>query len=85
MHVGIDNAVDGHGAKARNAVNVYLDNVLKESGREAMQREWKRIWTGFVAFATAGIQLPRHRRRGRPSPPAVDDRQNQGFMARKQH
>ena len=55
MHVGIDNAVDGHGAKARNAVNVYLDNVLKESGRAAMQREWQRIWTGFVAFATAGM------------------------------
>ena len=55
MHVGIDNAVDGHGAKARNAVNLYLDNVLKESGSEAMQREWKRIWTGFVAFATAGM------------------------------
>jgi hypothetical protein len=55
MHVGIDNAVDGHGAKARNSVNLYLDDVLKESGREAMQREWKRIWTGFVAFATAGM------------------------------
>src|SRR4029077_6050993 len=55
MHVGIDNAVDGHGAKARNAVNLYLDDVLKESGREAMQREWRRIWIGFVAFATAGM------------------------------
>ncbi|MFZ3358325.1 MAG: LodA/GoxA family CTQ-dependent oxidase [Xanthobacteraceae bacterium] len=55
MHVGIDNAVDGHGAKARNAVNVYLDDILRESGREAMQREWRRIWTGFVAFATAGM------------------------------
>jgi hypothetical protein len=54
MHVGIDNAVDGHGAKARQATELYLDNVLKGSGLEAMQREWKRIWTGFVAFATAG-------------------------------
>ena len=86
MHVGIDNAVDGHGAKARNAVNVYLDNVLRESGREAMQREWKRIWTGFVAFATAGMGLSRHRRRASPHrrPPTID-RQDHDLMARKQH
>jgi Iron-containing redox enzyme len=55
MHVGIDNAVDGHGAKARQAVELYLDNVLKQSGAEAMQREWQRIWAGFVAFAVAGV------------------------------
>jgi hypothetical protein len=85
MHVGIDNAVDGHGAKARNAVNVYLDNVLKESGCEAMQREWKRIWTGFVAFATAGMHYlgiddaVAHRR-----PPTMTDK-IKSLMARKQH
>lgn len=85
MHVGIDNAVDGHGAKARNAVNVYLDNVLKESGNEAMQREWKRIWTGFVAFATAGMNylgiddVLAHRR-----PPTITDK-IKSLMARKQH
>ena len=54
MHVGIDNAVDGHGAKARKAVELYLDDILRQSGRDGMAREWKRIWTGFVAFATAG-------------------------------
>jgi hypothetical protein len=85
MHVGIDNAVDGHGAKARNAVNVYLDNVLKESGRAAMQREWQRIWTGFVAFATAGMNylgidgVVAHRR-----PPSMTDK-IKSLMARKQH
>jgi hypothetical protein len=85
MHVGIDNAVDGHGAKARNAVNVYLDNVLKESGCEAMQREWQRIWTGFVAFATAGMNylgiddVLAHRR-----PPSMTDK-IKSLMARKQH
>ena len=54
MHVGIDNATHGHGAKAREAVAIYLDKVLKESGEQGMQAEWKRIWRGFVAFATAG-------------------------------
>jgi hypothetical protein len=85
MHVGIDNAVDGHGAKARNAVNVYLDNVLKESGGNAMRREWKRIWTGFVAFATAGMHylgiddVLAVRR-----PPTMTDK-IKALMARKQH
>jgi len=54
MHVGIDNASEGHGAKARAAVELYLDEVLKKSGVVAMQEEWKRVWRGFVAFATAG-------------------------------
>jgi hypothetical protein len=54
MHVGIDNATNGHGAKARAAVELYLDQVTKEGGQQAAQREWQRIWRGFVAFASAG-------------------------------
>jgi hypothetical protein len=55
MHVGIDNASEGHGAKAREAVELYLDEALKNGGDAAVQAEWKRIWRGFVAFATAGF------------------------------
>ncbi|MEC4749878.1 LodA/GoxA family CTQ-dependent oxidase [Methylomicrobium sp. Wu6] len=54
MHVGIDNSTHGHGAKAKEATKLYLDGVLKDSGAKAVQEEWKRIWRGFVAFATAG-------------------------------
>jgi hypothetical protein len=54
MHVGIDNASDGHGAKARDAVIAYLDRVLEDGGTLAQQQQWRRIWTGFVAFATVG-------------------------------
>jgi hypothetical protein len=85
MHVGIDNAVDGHGAKARNAVNLYLDNVLKASGREAMQREWTRIWTGFVAFAVAGMDyLGSDDDIAKRRPKTMADK-IQDLMARKQH
>ncbi|MBC2807007.1 iron-containing redox enzyme family protein [Rhizobium ruizarguesonis] len=52
MHVGIDNASDGHGAKARDAVIAYLDRVLEDGGESAQQEQWSRIWRGFVAFAT---------------------------------
>jgi hypothetical protein len=57
MHVGIDNASDGHGARARDAVIAYLDKVLQEGGPVAQQEQWKRIWRGFVAFATTGYDM----------------------------
>jgi hypothetical protein len=50
MHVGIDNAVDGHGAKAKEAVKQYLEQISKTAG-ESVQDQWSRIWRGFVAFA----------------------------------
>ncbi|MBG6077809.1 LodA/GoxA family CTQ-dependent oxidase [Polaromonas sp. CG_9.11] len=54
MHVGIDNATNGHGAKARDAVISYLDRVRHEGGNEAVNEHWERIWRGFVAFAVVG-------------------------------
>jgi L-Lysine epsilon oxidase N-terminal/L-lysine epsilon oxidase C-terminal domain/Iron-containing redox enzyme len=50
MHVGIDNATNGHGAKARDAVLIYLDKVRNEGGEPAVQEHWARVWRGFVAF-----------------------------------
>ena len=50
MHVGIDNATNGHGAKARDAVITYLDRVRDTGGNEAVDEHWARIWRGFVAF-----------------------------------
>jgi hypothetical protein len=54
LHVGIDNAASGHGAKARQAVEWYLDEALARGGDAEVQREWRRIWTGYVAFANSG-------------------------------
>jgi hypothetical protein len=54
MHVGIDNASDGHGAKARRAVQLYLDEIRADSGEQAVQEHWKRIWNGYVAFRATG-------------------------------
>ena len=54
LHVGIDNAAEGHGAKAREAVECYLDQALARGGDAEVQRLWKRIWNGYVAFATTG-------------------------------
>ena len=54
MHIGIDNASEGHGAKAKLAVQQYLDFVRAESGPVEAARQWERIWTGYVAFETTG-------------------------------
>lgn len=77
MHVGIDNAVGGHGYKARRAVELYLDRVLNESGPAAQQQEWKRIWRGFIGFATAG-----YTHEGNGNDAAVANRRPAGILAR---
>lgn len=54
LHVAIDNAAAGHGALAKRAVQRYLTMVRRLSGEEAMQRQWQRVWDGYVAFRTTG-------------------------------
>ncbi len=55
LHVGIDNASSGHGAKAKQAVQLHLDRIRAETGSEdEVQRQWTRIWNGYVAFRITG-------------------------------
>jgi hypothetical protein len=54
LHVGIDNAAEGHGALAKRAVEIFLDRVRSTEGEAAMQTAWERIWTGYVTFGTLG-------------------------------
>lgn len=54
MHVAIDNAATGHGAMARRAVELHLEQTRAEVGEDAMQAQWERVWNGYVAFATTG-------------------------------
>lgn len=57
MHIGIDNAVNGHGRRAADAICLYLENIRLLSGDEAVQRAWRRIWNGFVAFGSLPFGL----------------------------
>jgi L-Lysine epsilon oxidase N-terminal/L-lysine epsilon oxidase C-terminal domain/Iron-containing redox enzyme len=54
MHIGIDNAVDGHGARAAEAIRLYLRVQHGEGGEAAVAAAWRRIWNGFVAFGSIG-------------------------------
>jgi hypothetical protein len=54
MHAAIDNISVGHGALIKGAVKAYLEQRREEGGDEAVAAAWKRIWRGYVAWATAG-------------------------------
>jgi Iron-containing redox enzyme len=52
LHIGIDNAAEGHGAKAKAAVHRFLDEARRRGGDAEVQALFKRILTGYVDFAT---------------------------------
>lgn len=54
LHIGIDNAADGHGAMAKRAVKLYLEDIARAGGEAAMQEAWRRVWRGFLAFGDTG-------------------------------
>ena len=54
LHIGIDNAANGHGAKAKAAVERFLDEARKRGGDAEVQSVWRRIWIGYIAFAKTG-------------------------------
>lgn len=54
MHAAIDNVTAGHGALARQAIELHLDDIQLRSGAAAAQAEWERIWNGYVTWATLG-------------------------------
>jgi L-Lysine epsilon oxidase N-terminal/L-lysine epsilon oxidase C-terminal domain/Iron-containing redox enzyme len=73
MHIGIDNADDGHGALAKQAVQQYLDYVRAKSGEEEAEAQWERIWNGYAAFATTG-DVSNDMQIQRDYPPGVEQR-----------
>ncbi|CAF3326590.1 unnamed protein product [Rotaria sp. Silwood2] len=54
LHTAIDNNVNGHGRYAREAVELYLDQIRETQGDQAVEEHWKRIWTGYVAYGMTG-------------------------------
>ena len=51
LHLAIDNVAEGHGAMATRAVRTYLTTFAYDDER---QRQWRRIWRGYVAFRESG-------------------------------
>lgn len=54
LHVAIDNITAGHGALALQAVKDYLADKREEGGEAAVDLSWRRVWNGYVTWATLG-------------------------------
>jgi Iron-containing redox enzyme len=50
-HLSIDNFSAGHARQSAELIISYLDGVQRNSGGASVQREWRRIWRGYAAFA----------------------------------
>ena len=50
-HLTIDNISAGHTKQAADIIVGYLDEVQRAGGEDAVQREWRRIWRGYAAYA----------------------------------
>jgi hypothetical protein len=57
LHLSIDNLASGHAARAEEAIVLYLDQVRRRDGKEALQTQWKRIWTGYLSLHLAAGRL----------------------------
>ncbi|QAU45676.1 LodA/GoxA family CTQ-dependent oxidase [Bradyrhizobium guangzhouense] len=73
MHIGIDNAVNGHGRRALDAVLLYLQTIQEAGGTDAVNKAWRRIWNGYVAFGQIG-NLGQDLRNLITDPPSLEER-----------
>jgi len=79
LHLSIDNLGNGHAARAREAVILFLDEVRRREGAGAVQAQWRRVWTGYLSLHAAALGLAlgflgrylRHRLVGKPVPQAA--------------
>jgi hypothetical protein len=50
LHNTIDNVSTGHSARAVEAIERYMDDILATHRRDLIQAHWKRVWTGYRAL-----------------------------------
>lgn len=50
MHVTADNPKNGHANDIKNCIPIYLETILSAKGEQEMQREWQKIYQGYVTW-----------------------------------
>jgi len=53
IHISIDNIASGHTALAIKAIQIYLDEISAGLGEQAVDRHWRRIFTGYCSLQSA--------------------------------
>ena len=56
LHVAIDNITSGHGALAKEAIEIYLADKKEEGGDKAVQEHWERVWRGYATWGTVRLR-----------------------------
>ena len=51
LHNTIDNISTGHSAMAAEAIEIYLDDLVRAGDRKIIDAHWERVWTGYRALA----------------------------------
>ena len=57
LHLSIDNFSTGHSAMAKDAIQLYLDEISACYGENEMQRHWHRIYAGYCSLHSASRQF----------------------------
>lgn len=57
LHLSIDNPASGHAARARNAIQLYLEDLRRREGPVAVATAWRRVWLGHESLRAASLGL----------------------------
>ncbi|MDD1650266.1 MAG: iron-containing redox enzyme family protein, partial [Methylococcaceae bacterium] len=57
LHLSIDNLASGHAARARDAIELYLEEIRQREGPVAMRAAWDRIWQGYNTLRLASLSI----------------------------
>lgn len=58
LHISIDNVVSGHTLLAKQAIQLYLEEIYqKNQSREQVNHHWQRIYTGYASLRFFGLRF----------------------------
>ncbi len=58
IHITIDNFDTGHALLAKQAIQLYLDDVMKNTGdMNVLNSHWRRIYTGYTSLGLVGSRF----------------------------
>ncbi len=55
IHISIDNAASGHTFQAKNAIKLYMDEMIHNTAdRTLLDKHWRRIYSGYTSLRFVG-------------------------------
>jgi hypothetical protein len=62
LHNTIDNVGTGHSAWAKEAIRLYMDDMLAKGGDDLAAGMWRRVWTGYCSWSALDYMVTTQRR-----------------------